>query len=705
MILCPSCNTENPDGAKFCRNCGTKLETAEAMPEPHIDTFPGGPEEPSPSYTLPGIPEEPEKKKSGAAKWILIAIIAILIAAIALLAPKLFKSSGKLHNYGTYIKDQELWYTDLSKKAPSQITNRLFGGEELDGEELSYIAEDGLDAFVVASGDGRTIFYPDKIDFDSDGLTMYFRPLSGKDTEPVKIDSGITGYWLNDDYTLFTYLKNSSLYQYDLKTRDKQKLASDVYDYEISTDGKTIVYLSDESDLYRQEIGKDREKLGTDVDYLENVSEDFTTVWFSADDCLYKKEAGKDVEKVLENVPSSGIEMVYDSGEVFYFVASEEEKMLIDYVNDDLKDIDDRIEEPVEPEYPEDPVFPERPYREDFASEEEYEAAAEKYLEEYDAIEAAYYEELTKYLDEYEKYEDLYYDYIDKLDRDKLREDLAQTFAPSTYEYYYFDGESSVLLCGNYDTWSAKYATGKAASVFTAFDESNFGKLDITDIYSVYDVEDMINSAMYNAEGTLMLACGASVSELPDAEPYYMTLASDASLIYYFDVEDYDSMSADLYRLTVTDGKPGEAELYAEDAYTGNVILTEEGELIHFRDADSYEGFGDLYVGKELAGSDVDLYRLRYDARSKTLLYLSDYDYDRQYGTLNVFNNGKKEKIADDVHSCCVTFGGDILYLSDYSMKRYEGDLYVYRKGSSTKIDSEVTAIIPPYDGASGFLY
>ena len=40
----------------------------------------------------------------------------------------------------------------------------------------------------------RTIFYPDKIDFDSDGLTMYFRPLSGKDTEAVKIDSGITDY-------------------------------------------------------------------------------------------------------------------------------------------------------------------------------------------------------------------------------------------------------------------------------------------------------------------------------------------------------------------------------------------------------------------------------------------------------------------------------------------------------------------------------
>ena len=45
-ISCPNCNTINPDGTKFCRECGTKLEipAPEPTPEPAPEPEPAVPE-------------------------------------------------------------------------------------------------------------------------------------------------------------------------------------------------------------------------------------------------------------------------------------------------------------------------------------------------------------------------------------------------------------------------------------------------------------------------------------------------------------------------------------------------------------------------------------------------------------------------------------------------------------------------------------
>ncbi len=40
MIVCPNCQTENEPGSKFCTNCGTALQPAQAAPQPMRATIP-----------------------------------------------------------------------------------------------------------------------------------------------------------------------------------------------------------------------------------------------------------------------------------------------------------------------------------------------------------------------------------------------------------------------------------------------------------------------------------------------------------------------------------------------------------------------------------------------------------------------------------------------------------------------------------------
>lgn len=80
------------------------------------------------------------------------------------------------------------------------------------------------------------------------------------------------------------------------------------------------------------------------------------------------------------------------------------------------------------------------------------------------------------------------------------------------------------------------------------------------------------------------------------------------------------------------------------------------------------------------------------------VLYYTDWNSEKEYGTLKMFRNGTKIKIADDVHDFVHTNDDNILYLYDTSINSYTGTLYLYNNGKPKKIDDDVIALLSAND-------
>ena len=307
MIICPKCQRELSDDARFCDHCGAKLPEARTIPER---------EEVQPSNF-------PEKDRKTKLKSILLysgfALAALILmgAMVALIT----KADNASPYYGFYLKDGELFGVDLSDKSTWQLSTTLVDRGSGSGADLwdSAVARS---AAVTLSKDRKYIFYFDRM--ESGGATLYCKETSSK-KDAFKIDTVDSRiYYVNDTASLVTYIKNGDLYQYNMKKSEKTKLINDVSQYTVSSDGKRIVCLDHENTLYLKKSGGEAEEIDREVRQLLLTSEDLQTVYYlkaSEDegDSLYKKTDGKD--KVLIASDVYEVLQSYASGE-FYFLRS-----------------------------------------------------------------------------------------------------------------------------------------------------------------------------------------------------------------------------------------------------------------------------------------------------------------------------------------------------------------------------------------------
>ncbi len=759
MPVCPKCSHENPEGTKFCENCGTDLGAAavtDVNADANADVVAGAPEKTYEKIFCPNCGKETSAefafcqncgaaitenalkagaaeaaapaavKKSGGKKWILIGIIAVVVIAAAILLITLLgkgggsRSGGKdaPPDFALYVKDKELFFTNFSKNGPIQATSKLLSDADMSSREISQSGYQ-LGEYTILSNDGKTLFFPDKYDDSATGVSMYYLTIGKKDADAVKIDSGVTTYSVSDDGRLFTYMKEGSLYQYDLKESEKEKLASDVYDYWISDDGQKVVYITDEEGMYLKEFGKDKEKLDSDVYNIRYTTKDFKTIYYlkvtggsdSGDGysaassdysytpttyALYKVTLGSDKEKLLSDVVD--IFRIYDSGEIYYSKLDESSAVtLMDYVDDDMKAIDDSMEYPVEPEYPEYPEFPDYPYSWDYDDYDEYEAALEQYYNDYDAAYAAYQAAQDQYYADYDVYEDKLYDYYDKLDRDDMREELSDmTLDEPSYSLYYFDGKESTELTDSFVDYSDYNAYDAPVMIFKSYSQSEVSKVKLSEVYSIYDVEDMVESALHSSS-EMYIAIKADTSVFEADDPYSIQMADDGSVVYFLDNMDDSYDHGDLFRVAITGGKPQKAEAYDTDV-GWYIRLTDNNSIVYFKDYDEDKDCGELYIDKTRVDYDASSYALVYSADTNEIFYFTDYSDSASTGTLKVYKNGEAVKIADDVYDYELVAGNNLLFLSDYSTKSYSGDLYIYRKGAAEKLDTDVALIVPYYN-------
>ena len=201
MTTCPKCNKELEDGARFCVACGAQI----------FETIfcPNCGEQTSSEFAfcqkcgaaiaedaeISPAPAEPAKEKKNPLKdlpkkTVMLGGIGIIALIVILLVTSMFSGGGSNDNYGLYLKDGEIIYTDYSEEGALEITSRLTNGESISDSELAYVASD-LGSYIAFSDDGNRIFFPDRIDDDSDGITLYYRDINKPDEEAVKIDSDV----------------------------------------------------------------------------------------------------------------------------------------------------------------------------------------------------------------------------------------------------------------------------------------------------------------------------------------------------------------------------------------------------------------------------------------------------------------------------------------------------------------------------------
>lgn len=372
----------------------------------------------------------------------------------------------------------------------------------------------------------------------------------------------------------------------------------------------------------------------------------------------------------------SSVINVYDSGEIYYIKADSQEVTLMDYVEDDMKDADSSITEPEYPDYP---------YWWDYDAVEEYDAAYEQYESEYAAYEEAY--EL----------------YLDKTYRDEIRYSLENnTMTLYSYTLCYYDGAEEKVLSDTLaydrlsDDFAYSYAAGVPVIAYRSYNQSSFDKVKLSKITDVYDVEQMVNDALYSSsEQFIVIGDDATALEQDSAMDF--NLEYYGNTVYYIDNVNDDNTYGELYKITISDGKVQEPEEYDSDVYVGYTCFTADGKFMYFKDVK--DGMGDLYINKKKVDYDVKIDSVIHDADNDRIVYLTDWDNEKKYGTLKLYENNKASEIADEVYTVSLTPTGDILYLYDYSTNHYEGDLYIYKDGKAEKIDEEVVAIISVVGG------
>lgn len=607
-----------------------------------------------------------------------VVVLAVLIGIFSLA----FRGGGGKagSNYALYLKDSEIFFTDLKKNSKAwQLTTRLSNFGDVENYGLSQTGY-YLGRFTYVSQDGKYIFFPDKVDDVYDGgINLYYKEIAKPDGDAVKIDSNIRSYTVNTSAAVVTYLKGSegNLYQYKVGKDSKDKIASEVRNYQVSDDGKKIVYRNSEGNIYLQDGDKDKEKVASNVSALQRVTKDFTTFYYTKEEALYKQVIGQDKEKIASDVYS--VLKVYDSGEAYYLTRDSSSRSIMDYVVDDMKEADAAI---TQPDYPEYPNYPDSPSWWDYDTDEEYEAAYEAYqiaCEKYD-------EECNRLYAEYEAANE---DYWAKYSRDELRESLQyETFDQSSYSLCYFNGKEETILTDAFAYNDYTMADDAPVIIYKVYDQSSFDKVKLSEINSIYDVEYLMKNAMNASSSRYLAVKGAPAPLEQEKEARCFRINPSGTTVYYIDEISDEKNYGELYCISISGGSAGKPEAYDSEVYAESCYFASDRDFVYFKD---YTGNkGELYINKDRIDYEVNAFSVNVDSDQNRVVYLTDWDIEKECGVLKVYQGKEAVKVADEVHSYAVIPDGRVVYLYDYNTRYYSGELHEWSNGETRKIDDDV---------------
>lgn len=318
---CKKCGKELNEGDLFCSGCGTKVVTEETSEKTE--------EKPSGAEMVKKITEnvtnsevvkniqnitdkeiseikdkvkdtvKDKKKVNLILSWAAGVVATILVFVI-------FVASMPKADAGIDEK-----YAKISPKAVSIIGDTLFnrkGKTKSVGEVPVYVyrnMDKSMIAYVLKDDDENQLWYSDA------------------DLKPVKIDTAgiISECFISDDGRYIAYVTQDSptstirnpdgtIYIYDVRSKEKEKIASDVVPYSVvaSPDCKTVSYMTNyeqinDNDMYIGGIGLEKQKIAKDGCYAVAVTNKAKKViYFDAiEEKLYYYN-GKESDKITSSV-------------------------------------------------------------------------------------------------------------------------------------------------------------------------------------------------------------------------------------------------------------------------------------------------------------------------------------------------------------------------------------------------------------------
>lgn len=773
MKTCPNCGESVQDTAKFCSNCAAPVSAEASIVAPAEETTPDSARDSAtvsivapaeetltvPVVETPAVPAEeaaavsvevsdipaaqpfpepvaapaPEQKKNHLGKGLLIGGVGVLAvgAIVAAVGIGVSMLGGEKNNNVYYYKDGEISVSILGKKPePHALTDRLFSADEIDSDAIGRLAYT-----MLLSKDGKTVFYPERY-ADSGLFTLYYRDADDTDAVPVKVDSDVSFYAIDEKAKNIYYIKGegaeATLYHKSLKDDVKTKIAENVGDGFFSNDDLSrVVYTIEEEAtetdalsvyqpttyaLYLIERGGEPQRIDRGVESLAYYNKALNVFYYLKEGSLYLKKGSEEKVKIDSDVYH--VVKVYDSGEVYFVRENNEQVRLSDYFEDDMKDADAAITAPVYPEYPDFPDSPVYPYSFEFDTYEEYEAAFAQYQLDYAAWEKQCDDMRAEYDAVYDKYWEDYEVYYDKLDRDYIREQLETSeLNVSPFELCYYNGTEVVIVNDSvkYSYYSSSDIVDNAM-VFLAYEKGEVTKTKMSEMgddFSIYALQEKVKEALYGTT-THCLATGGTyvVLDIEFGEYDYGDVMIDekGTYVYYCLNTDENGHTADLYRASITKDGMRTAELYDTEVYV-NAVTPVGDDVMYYKNVplieDEEDGWthagdsGDLYISKQLVECGVNI-GYGFNSEDNSLwYYISDFDEEDECGTLKVYNGKESVVIAEDVHD--YTFDNEyrMYYLVDYSNTYACGTLYYYNGKESIRIDDDVTGVIPVYQGGN----
>lgn len=667
MVVCPNCSKNLIDGTTicdncgsltsenvFCQNCGEQTEKdSEFCPKCGTSLL----EDSTENITLVTTDKKTSNNEKASKKTSKIYVIGGIIFVSIMFVVLLFgyNSSNKNNkNFAVYLKDRDIFVNELNKNNDHyQLTSNLFNYDIYDNADIDDRKYE-IESFTHTSKDGSIIFFPDKIDSTYNSINLYYKTI--KDTEAIKIASNVKKYRVNEKSSVVTYIdkERDALYQYTLKSDTKDKIANEVEEFNVSSDGNDILFKTFDGGLYLKFGNKDKEKITSEVTEIVYYSENLKNIYYMKEDVLYKYIYGKDPIKIAEDIYE--VAKVYDTGEIYYLRKSSDEYYLSDFIYDDM------------------------------------------YEKDLDTYTSATIEE-----------------------RDELRKRLAETmfeyFEDSIHYLYFYDGKKESLVEESLFYGITGAALDTNTITYVNYNHSDFNKINLSEIYhaiyqdyeyTYYDIENMIIDELPSGYGLYIGINDTSIEiEQIDSTVFKSSINTKGDTLYYFDnvyeEEGYGysgDLYGDLYRVFIKDGVVSKPEIYDSNVYVLRYCLSDD-KNIYFKDF--YTGEADLYIDKTKIDSDVTVARVDYYEDENKIIYFTDYNNRKQYGTLKLYDNNSVVKIADDVNKYELMKNGEILYLSDYSVDTYTGELHEWDNGESRELDEDVmhifTDVIPVYMG------
>lgn len=723
---CSTCDSPIVPGSKFCGKCGQKVEHTE-VEEPVqnqetvittedpivIHEVTEHDEQSAHSHQVTTVPDQNAPKNNPLNGLISLlnrykivigsglGVIVLALVAIFVIMPLFQNKTAPL----VYLGNNELMLHLEGEKDPIELSSKLVEAEDFEFDSITNI----VNSIVQLNSKQDKMFFIKRVT-EEGTASLYYRDLKKKpsswdEDEGIKLASNITpndssAFQITSDgnrvlyFKSYDYSEGGKLYLHNLE--EEALVDNRVGDYWLSED-KSIIYYTkldeDEVDLYMVYMNKldEKSKIDSNIWTVEDLDSENGTIYYyksnsNAEDdsnesynslTLYSKPLNGDKKKLVSNINHLVGRISNDS--FYYTVATNNTVSLIDFVEDDMAEQDGGI---IEPSY------------------EDYQVTVTESYENWYTGEIEYYD---TYNTDYDAYYAAYDKYNDKVERDRIRQELAdEVYEDVTYTLYLYTGGKGEKVTDHFYDYRFVDADSKLI-FYSKNDRKTMNKVKLSEVEYASDVVSMYQDTMISSD-TVFVAKDLNVDMEfvgEDKSTYNYEWSKANNTLYVIEESDSDSK---LVSYEWIDGKLSNRKVIDEEVDSFRYVM-EDSLLYYYKDV--HEGTGELFVfekgeTKRIA-NDVSLYRSSYYTEDKVLFYVTDYDDNQSMGTLNQYKNKTAEKVATDVARYYYNGPSELYYLTEYRSNKGYGELMkVGEKSKSTLIADRVYSI---YETNWGYIF